>query len=160
MRNLILTLLLCGMSHILHAQTAAPTPTVADTWDHLNAIPAHAHLHVSSDVGSTTCYFIAADDTTFTCGHQDGGAQGRRTFQRATVKSVKLTRYGVSTLAGAGIGGGAGAIVGFASTQNPQGWFNGAVRGVMAGLGGVIGAAICGPTDAFRGPTVYRRLQV
>ena len=154
MRKLVLVALLCGTTVSLHAQAAA----VADTWGHLSALPAHSHMHVSTDAGSKTCYLIAVDESSLTCGRQDGGPKGQRVFHRADVKMVKLTRYGVSTLAGAAIGGGAGAAVGFGVTQNPQGWFNGAVRGVFAIFGGVAGAAITGPTDAFRGPVVYRRM--
>jgi hypothetical protein len=74
------------------------------------------------------------------------------------VQKVKLTRYGVSTLAGAGIGAGIGLGVGLGSTQNKNGWFNGDVRGVLAGLGAGVGALAFGATDVFRGPTVYRRM--
>ena len=154
MRNFLFTLLVCGTTVSLHAQ-AAP---IADSWGHLAALPAHTHLHVSADGGGKTCYLIAVDEQTLTCGRQDGKPKGQRVFARASVQSVKLTRYGVSTAAGAGIGAGAGAAVGFGMTQNPNGWFNGAVRGVVTVMGAVAGAAVCGPTDAFRGPVVYRRL--
>ena len=120
-------------------------------------MPAHSYLHVSADTGGKTCYLIAVDESTLTCGRSDGKPKGQRVFQKSEVKMVKLTRYGVSTAAGAGIGAGVGAAVGFGMTQNPNGWFNGAVRGVLAVFGGVAGAAVCGPTDAFRGPVVYRR---
>lgn len=153
MRNFLFLLLLCGTTVSLYAQAAS----VADTWGHLSALPAHSHMHVSADTGGKTCYLIAVDEHSLTCGRRDGGPKGQQVFARAEVKSVKLTRYGLSTLAGAGIGGGVGAAAGFGATQNPNGWFNGAVRGVFAVLGGVVGGAVCGPTDAFRGPVVYRR---
>jgi hypothetical protein len=131
---------------------------MGDTWHNLSALPAHSQMHVSVDDGGSTCYLIAVDEQSLTCGRKDGGAKGQHVYPRASVKSVKLTRYGVSTVAGAGIGAGVGLGVGLAGTQNPNGWFNGAIRGVLAGLGAGVGALACGPTDAFRGPTVYRRM--
>jgi hypothetical protein len=154
MGKLVLFALLCGTTVSLHAQAAA----VADSWGNLPALPAHSHLHVSADTGGKTCYLIAVDDHSLTCGRKDGGPKGQRVFRRAEVKTVKLTRYGVSTLAGAAIGAAGGAAMGFGVTQNPDGWFNGAARGAFTVLGGFIGAAAMGPTDVFRGPVVYRRL--
>ncbi len=109
---------------------AAPSATdVGDPWRNLSALPVHTEMHVSAGEGGGKCYLIAVDDRSLTCGRKDGGPKGQHVYPRAGAKSVKLTRYLVSTLAGAGIGAGVGAAVGFGSTQNPNGWFNGAVRG-------------------------------
>ncbi|MGD0649198.1 MAG: hypothetical protein ABR971_14520, partial [Acidobacteriaceae bacterium] len=83
---------------------------------------------------------------------------------RAEVKSVKLTRYGRSTLVGLGIGlgvgAGVGAIAGHAQEQ-PNDFFPGLSTEAYAAVGGsagaIAGAAIGAPTDFLRGPTVYRR---
>ncbi len=151
-------LVLCGVLASPCARAASPSSDMGDTWHHLSALPAHSEIHVSADEGGGKCYLIAVDQQSLTCGHKDGGPKGQHVYPRAGVKSVKLTRYAVSTLAGAGIGAGVGAAFGFGITQNPNGWFNGAVRGVFTGLGAGLGALACGPTDAFRGPTVYRRM--
>ncbi len=140
----------------------APSPShaIADTWNNLSAIAPHAHIHVAADHGGSTCYFIAVDDQNLTCGHKNGSDKGRRVFVRADVKSVKLTRYGISTLGGLGIGAGVGAIIGVATIRSdPNGFIDlsGAARAAATVVGGVGGAAICGPTDIFRGPTIYRR---
>ncbi|HEV2575987.1 MAG TPA: hypothetical protein VGU25_02140 [Acidobacteriaceae bacterium] len=143
------------------ASSATPTaPAIADTWNHLTALPAHAHIHVAADHGGATCYFISADDQNLTCGHKDGADKARHVFPRADVKSVKLTRYGISTLGGAAIGGGVGAIIGV-GTSHPGGFIDltGAYRAACAVVGGIGGAAVGGPTDMFRGPTVYRRVE-
>lgn len=137
-----------------------PASSIADTWNHLAAIPTHTHIHVAADNGGATCYFISADDENLTCGRKNGSDKGRHVFPRAGVKSVKLTRYGISTIGGAGIGAGVGAIIGFAAIRpDPQAFldFTGVARAVTVVLGGVGGAAVGGPTDMFRGPTVYRR---
>ncbi|WP_263373792.1 hypothetical protein [Granulicella aggregans] len=73
-------------------------------WDHLKALPAQTRIHVSADKGGATCKLLSVDDATLVC--------GKHTFQRANVKSVKLTRYGISTAIGAGIGAGVGVGVG------------------------------------------------
>jgi hypothetical protein len=140
----------------------APSPShaIADTWNNLSAIAPHTHIHVAADHGGTTCYFIAVDDQNLTCGHKNGSDKGRHVFVRGDVKSVKLTRYGVSTLGGLGIGAGVGAIIGVATIRSDPSSFidlSGAARAAATVVGGIGGAAICGPTDIFRGPTIYRR---
>ncbi len=126
-------------------------------WHSLAALPPNSHIHVSADGGGSTCYLVAVEATSLTCGRKSGGPKGQHVFARAAVEKVKLTRYGVSTLAGAGIGAGVGLGIGLGATQNKNGWFNGDIRGVLAGLGAVVGAAAMGPADVFRGPTIYRR---
>jgi hypothetical protein len=160
MQKSVAVLLLCGALCALRAEAAVPSPDLGDTWHNLAALPPHSELHVSADNEGRTCYLIAVDEQSLTCGRKDGGSKGQHVYSRASVKSVKLTRYAISTVAGAGIGAGVGAAVGFGSTQNPQGWFNGAVRGIFTVLGAGLGALACGPTDAFRGPMIYRRMSV
>lgn len=117
-------------------------------------------MHVAADHGGGTCYFIGADDQTLTCGRHNGAARGQHIFPRAEVKSIKLTRYGISTLGGAAIGAGVGTAIGFATTRHQNEFldFSGIARAACAVIGGVGGAAIGGPTDMFRGPTIYRRI--
>lgn len=157
MRIMVLSLLFLGPVVCAVGQAPSGAMDVGDTWHHLAALPAHIRIHVSADGGGGTCYLIAADAESLTCGRKDGGPKGQHVYPRPAVQKVKLTRYGLSTLAGAGIGAGAGAVVGFAGTQNPNGWFKGDIRGVVTGLGAGVGALAMGPTDVFRGPTIYRR---
>jgi hypothetical protein len=158
MKKSLVLLVLYGAFVSVRAEAATPAQDVGDTWHNLAGLPAHSHMHVSADTGGTTCYLIAADEQSLTCGRKDGGPKGQHVYPRASVKSVKLTRYAVSTAAGAGIGAGVGLGVGLGVTQNKDGWFNGDVRGVLAGLGVMVGAVACGPGDAFRGPMIYRRI--
>jgi hypothetical protein len=162
MQIMMMALVLCGALVSARAEAAMPgqaaTPDMGDTWHNLVGLAPHSQMHVSADDGGKTCYLIAVDEQSLTCGRKDGGPKGQRVFPRAGVKSVKLTRYAVSTVVGAGIGAGVGAAIGFGATQNPNGWFNGPVRGVVTVVGAGVGALVCGPGDAFRGPTVYRRI--
>ncbi|HEX4308790.1 MAG TPA: hypothetical protein VHZ25_02115 [Acidobacteriaceae bacterium] len=127
------------------------------------ALPAGTHIHVSSDKKSHTCYFQSADDASLVCSGKRGGGRSY-SFARSEVRSVKLTRYTVSTLVGMGIGAGLGVGIGAAvspkSSSNTLD-FSGLDREVDIGLGAVIGflagGAVGGPTDFLRGPVVYRR---
>lgn len=139
-----------------------PSPAIADTWHNLSAVAPHTHIHVAADHGGATCYFIAVDDQNLTCGHKNGSEKGRHVFPRAEVKSVKLTRYAVSTLGGAAIGSGVGAVIGFATIHShPDAFldFSGAARAICVVIGGLGGTAVGASTDMFRGPTVYRRAE-
>ena len=134
--------------------------TLGDEWSHLKALPPHAHLHVASDHGGSTCYFISADDANLVCGHRNAGPKGQHVFPRAEVRSVKLTRRVVSTVGGLGIGLLAGGVIGSAAIRRTPGdEFNfglAAARASCAVVGGLAGAVVGGTTDMFRGPVVYR----
>jgi hypothetical protein len=139
------------------------TPSIADSWHNLSVVTPHSHIHVAADHGGSTCYFIAVDDQNLTCGHRDGSEKGRRVFPRSDVKSVKLTRYGISTLGGLGIGAGAGAAIGFAAIRpHPDELlnFSGIARAACTAIGAVGGTAVGASTDMFRGPTIYRRADI
>ena len=159
MRTLLRLLLLAfGLHGALHAQTPKPGPD----WDRLKALPAHIHMHVSSASGGKTCYLIAVDDQSLTCGRKDGSPKGARAFPRNTIASVKLTRYGMSTLGGLGIGLAAGGIIGVAVFRpHPQDFLGNLGesigRGFTIAVGGVAGPIVGGTTDMFRGPTIYQR---
>ena len=133
--------------------TAFAQAPLGSNWDHLKALPQHTRLHVSADKMRHTCYLLSVDDATLVC--------GRYTFPRAEVKSVKLTRYGVSYGGGAAIGAGIGAGVGLGvSAATDDAFFKNekaSFAGGGAAVGAVLGALIIGPLDLFRGPTVYRR---
>src|SRR5215469_11487223 len=72
------------------ASSSAPSPSqpIADTWHNLSAIALHTHMHVSADHGGSTCYFIAVDDQSLTCGRKDGSEKDRHVFPRSEVKTV------------------------------------------------------------------------
>ena len=161
---IILVALFAASSGVAHAQ--APASIQADTWRHLSALHPGTHIHISSDKKSRTCFFASADDATLVCSRKHSGGT-QYTFARAEVRTVKLTRYTLSTVAGLGIGVGAGLGIGaaiapaVAPKSNSGLDFSGLDREVITGIGGAIGflagGAVGGPTDFLRGPTLYRR---
>jgi hypothetical protein len=144
----------------------AQAPALADSWHQLSALQPGTRLHVSSDNKSRTCFFTSVNDATLICSRRHG-ASTSYIFARSEVRTVKLTRYTLSTVAGLGIGAGAGLGIGAAVGQavSPKTSssfdFSGLGREVITGIGGAIGliagGAIGGPTDFLRGPTIYRR---
>lgn len=170
--HIIRPALLCGVllslaapAPHLCAQQMAPSAmpaTLGDTWDHLKSLSPHAHMHVAADHSGATCYFISVDDQTLTCGRHDGSSKGQHLFPRAEVKSVKLTRRGLSTAGGLGIGFAAGGLIGVAAIRPDPSGFDlglGAARASAAVVGGLAGAIVGGTTDMFRGPVIYRRIE-
>jgi len=133
------------------AAATAQAPAAGSNWDHLKALPAQTRLHVSADKGGHTCSLVSVDDEKLVC--------GRYSFQRADVKSVKLTRYGASYGVGTAVGAGAGAGVGLALVSGDSFFHNDKGKASAIGLllGGAVGALVTGPADLFKGPTVYRR---
>jgi len=156
MKIMLVVMLLCGASGLLAAQA----PSGDAGWDSVRHLHAGTHVHVAGDKQSKTCTLDLVDEATLRC--SNGSSQ--YSFLRAEVKSVKLTRYGRSTLVGTviglGVGAGVGAIVGHAQ-EKPNDFFPGLSTEASAAIGGAVGAiagaAIGGPTDFLRGPTVYRR---
>lgn len=146
-----------GVSLILLGGNCATAqqPAAGSNWGRVQQLPPHTKVHISADHHSRTCIIESATDSTLVC---TGGHQ----FARTEIKSVKLTRRGISTLAGAGIGAGVGFAVGAGAAHGSQsGQFNIVsnqdVWAAGALAGGVIGAALGAPTDFLRGPTIYRR---
>jgi hypothetical protein len=150
----------------LTGNTPAHAQVPVDTWHHLAALQPGTHIHISSDKKSRTCFYASADDASLTCSRKHSGGTVY-TFPRTEVRTVKLTRYTLSTVAGMGIGAGAGLAIGAAVGQvaspktNSSFDFSGIGRDVITGIGGVVGfiagGAIGGPSDFLRGPTLYRR---
>ena len=147
-------LLCCSAVTCAAAQSAVP----GTNWDRLKALPAGTRMHVSGDRMTRTCTLDHVTDDELVCSKGRVVNSAHYTFSRQEVSSVKLTRYGVSTAAGLGIGAAAGAIIP-AAVLKGGGFldFKGAAVTIFSVAGGVAGALITGPTDAFRGPTVYRR---
>jgi hypothetical protein len=145
-------LLLLASSTFITFPVLAQSPA-GSNWDHLKALPVNTKLHVSADKGGHTCRLVSVDDASLVC--------GTHTFQRADVKSVKLTRYAVSYGGGALIGAGVGAVVGLGVSAGTDDAFfkndKASFAGAGAAVGVVVGALVTGPFDLFKGPTVYRR---
>ena len=134
-------------------------PTPGTRWDHLKALPAGIRMHVSGDRMSRTCTLDRVTDDELTCSKGRIADVAHYTFPRAEISSIKLTRYTISTVAGFGIGAGAGAGIAAATVKGGGIIGKGGAAGIFGIAGGLLGALITGPTDSFRGPTVYRRIK-
>jgi hypothetical protein len=135
------------------------TAPAGSNWQRVEQLPAHSRVHVAADKGGRVCTIYSVSDDALVCSTRMGDKPGQ-SFQRAAIKSIKLTRYTISSVAGTGIGAGAGALIGFAAVRpNPNAFlqFPGIERGIIAVGGGLAGLAIGGPTDFLRGPTIYVR---
>ncbi len=155
-------LFVISASCVLTVSTGLPaqTPAAGSNWQRVQQLPLHMHVHVSSDKMGRVCEIDSVDEESLTCSSGRVVNTARYTFPRGEIKSIKVTRYVLSAVGGAGIGGGAGLIIGAAATQGKNSTI-GATRGEVIGIfglaGGVIGAVVGGPTDFLRGPTIYRR---
>jgi hypothetical protein len=141
------------------AQTAAPPD--GSSWQRVQALPVGSSLQVKASKSHARCKLKSVDVDTLTCTGKKGTA-----FQRTDILAITIPRRGRSTLIAMGIGAGAGAIVGAAtsgcSTAEKNSWFGcfltptrpqGAAIGAV--LFGVIGAPIGALTD-FAKSTVYK----
>jgi hypothetical protein len=133
----------------------------AASWDHVQKLPLHTRVHVSTDGKSRLCSIDAVDETQLRCSAGHVVETGHYTFARGEIKSIKIARYPRSTLVGVGVGAAAGAITGLAiNSGSANSWFhfsNGAVAGTAALIFAVPGGLVGLGTDFTRGPTVYRR---
>jgi hypothetical protein len=139
-----------GLSWSGMAQSSAvvATPAVAENdWHRVTRLPVHTKVHIDGDKKGRTCLIDAVDDVSLTCSSGDKGSS----FSRTEIKSVKLTRYKWSTLAGLGMGFGIGAAVAATGPKDSL-WRGGVAGGVVIAM-----PVIAGTTDMLRGPVVYRR---
>jgi hypothetical protein len=156
MRKLLIAAIFATSALSLAQQPAASTPPEGSNWQHVEALPAGANIHVKAQHSSATCKVKSVDADSLTC------TRGKDlTFQRTEVKSITIPRRGRSSLIGLAIGGGAGAITGFAlgtggtNTFFGKNAFRGLITGIFAVGGGAIGAGVGVGTD-FAHSMVYK----
>jgi hypothetical protein len=124
------------------------SPAVAENdWQRVKHLPVRTKVHIDADKKGRTCLIDAVDDVSLTCSSKGKGS----IFPRTDIKSVKLTRYGWSTLVGLGMGFGIGAAIAATGPRDSLG------RGGAAGIVIIALPVITGTTDMLRGPVVYRR---
>ncbi len=153
------SLLFSALGSIAHAQGSLPsplTPPVGSDWTRVQALPPGTALHLNGQP-HTACTFLRADANSVTCGRQGH----ELTYPQAGIRSIKFAHRSRSTLAGLGIGAGAGALIGFAigtkkDTFFGNNSFRGGITGVFAAVGGVAGTPVGYLTDFTAGSTIYR----
>jgi hypothetical protein len=147
------------ISSLSLAQQSAASPPEGSNWQHVQALPAGANIHVKAQHNSATCRLKSVDADSLICTHTKD-----LTFARAEIKSIIIPRRGRSALISAAIGGGAGAIVGYAvggsGCKSAQNFCLDIVDGkTLAPIGavvfGAIGAGIGAATD-FAHSAVYK----
>jgi len=158
MRTILFTILLVAASFANAQQAVQPAqPPSGSNWQHVQALPIGASINVKARTGHLSCALKNVDADSLTCVH------GKDTvFQRTDIQKITIPRRGRSALIGTAIGGGAGAVTGFAlaTDNNPDAFFGknafrGAATAIMGILGAGIGAATGGLTD-FAHSTVYK----
>jgi len=155
-RTMLLSFLLAPVFCATAQQPAPPAPPAGSNWQHVQALPVGTSINVKARKSRLNCKLKSVDDDSLTC------AQAKDiVFQRTDILTIKIPHRGRSALVGTAIGGGTGAIIGFAAgTNNNSGFFGpnflrGAITAVFGIGGGAIGAVIGGTTD-FTRSTVYK----
>lgn len=146
---------------VFAASQAGAQPNLAG-WDSVKRLAANQPIRVRSVQGSATCDFDAANADSLFCTERRRvffvPVEHPRQFRRSDIRSVRLSRRALSTLAGVAIGAGAGAGIGAgvdASAKNQV--EEGHIAAVLfALLGGMFGAGIGQHTDFLAGPLVYQ----
>ena len=140
-------------------QPAVSSAPAGSNWQHVQALPAGANIRVKAQHSSATCKLKSVDADSLTCTKSKD-----LTFTRAEIRSITIPRRGRSSLIGLAIGGGAGAVVGYAvggsGCKSGQNFCLDIVDGrtlapVGAVIFGAIGAGIGAGTD-FSHSTVYK----
>jgi hypothetical protein len=158
MRSLLLILSLLASALPCTAQETAPPPPppVGSNWQHVQALPIGAYIHVTARTRHMPCYLKAIDADTLTCLRDTGTARKDVLFQRPEIETIKLARRGRSAVFGALIGMGAGAGLAQIAGRNSN-YF--AVHGAFALIGGFAGLFAGAPTGYltdFSASTIYR----
>ena len=136
--------------------TPAAQPPAGSNWQHVQALPLGASINVKARTSHASCTLKSINADTLTCSHGKD-----LVFERSEIQIIKIPRRGRSALIGAGVGGGALAIAGFAATtDHSNGLFgNNFLRGpatLLSGLaGGLVWGVVGGVTD-FSRSTVYK----
>lgn len=153
---------------VLQAQDTPPNVRSAEggNWERVKALPMYTNLHIATDHGGKSCRVFAVTEETLTCAK--GGRAGS-VLQRAEIRHIRVTHYGRSTLVGAAIGGGIGAMAGAITGKrqpcsNPQsiclngiGAGPGGVAAIFGAAGGLLGGVVGGLADLSGGRSIYIR---
>lgn len=135
---------------------SAKCQAAGSNWQRVQQLPVHSRIHVSSDRMSRVCTVDHVDEETLVCSAGRMVQTSHYTFSRSEIKRIKVTRYALSTAAGAGIGAAVSIIA--LEAANGDGFFRqGELIGAGAAIGGVPGGIVGLLSDFARGPTVYRR---
>jgi hypothetical protein len=139
-----------------NAQAAAALPPAGSNWQHVQALPVGTSIQVNTSTRHTICTLTAVDADTLSCDRNFRFTVQKVLFQRAEIRTVKLTRRGRSAVLGAAIGAGVGALAG--SIQGARSNYfavHGAFAAIYAFAGAFAGAPIGYLTD-FSASTIYR----
>ena len=138
------------------AQPAAAAPPAGSNWQHVQALPIGTGIRVTASKHPVVCTLTAVNADTLACDHDYRFEVHNLVFQRAQIRTIKLTRRGRSALFGGAIGAGAGATIGGIQGINSN-YFavHGAFAMIYAFAGAFAGAPIGYFTD-FNASTVYR----
>jgi hypothetical protein len=153
-RTIVLSLVLASALSANAAQQPV-LPPAGSNWQHVQALPVATSINVKARTSHTSCTLKNVDADSLTCTHGKDIV-----FQRADILTIQISRRGRSALIGLAAGGGAGALLGYATTSSCQpGDIICISRGGVAAFTGitfgVIGAITGGLTD-FAKSTVYR----
>jgi hypothetical protein len=135
--------------------TAAPPPAGSD-WRNVQALPVGTSIQVKASARPMVCTLTAVDVDTLACDRNYRFTVQKLVFQRADIRSIKLTRRGRSAVFGATIGAGAGAVAGgIQGARSNYFAVHGAFAMIYAFAGAFAGAPIGYFTD-FAASTIYR----
>jgi hypothetical protein len=156
-RAILLAIPMLVASAISNAQTAvAPQQPAGSNWQHVQALPIGTSIQVRAAKRPIVCTLTAVDATSLACDHNYRFEVHKLVFQRAEIRTVKLTRRGRSALLAAAIAAGAGATAGgIQGIHSNYFAVHGAFAMIYAFAGAFAGAPLGYFTD-FSASTVYR----
>ena len=130
-------------------------------WSKVEALTRGTKIRVSARGARSICLVETVDSNSLECTEVRAilffPIRTRQQFRRADVRTVKLSRQGVSTLAGTAIGLGAGAGIGAGIDASAKSNEDGNLATILLGLfGALIGSAVGEHTDFLAGPVIYQ----
>ena len=138
------------------------TPAGSD-WGKVQAIRLDTAIRVSASASgkTTVCRLTFVDSDLLRCVETQTvfffPIRKEREFPRTEVRSVKLSRQGLSTLVGTATGLGLGAGIGAAIDASAKSQEDPNLATALFGLlGGLFGSGVGSHTDFMAGPTIYR----
>lgn len=144
----------------LGASVAAAQQTGAN-WKRVEALPSGTTIRLSTEGRrSDTCSLVSVTEDSLTCVSTRMifffPVHKQMDFVRAEIRSVKLSRRGLSMLTGAAIGMGAGIGAGIDAQAKNQAEDGHLVPVLFGFIGGMLGAGVGSHQNFLEGPTIYR----
>jgi len=148
MNKILLAAVLFFLPSVIFAQEKTTRPPEGSDWHKVEVLPVGTPIYITVQKHTTRCVLMSVGVDSVTCNNGKDSV-----FQRAEIKTIKVSHHTRSTLVGLGLGWVAADVMGVVALDKMSG--SGAAAVATAGVAVLIAAPIIGYKTDFTRSTIY-----